>query len=79
MSIIAVIGMDLRTQKCLKLDQMNNVLQEIVDTIEDDTLLAVFGDHGMTSHGDHGGSTEAEIASSLFLYSGGHTSSNDSI
>ena len=54
-----------------KLDQMNNVLQEIIDTIEDDTLLAVFGDHGMTSHGDHGGSTEAEIASSLFLYSGG--------
>ena len=54
-----------------KLDQMNRVLQEIVDTIEDDTLLAVFGDHGMTAHGDHGGSTEEEIASSLFLYSGG--------
>merc|ERR1711998_154438 len=50
---------------------MNDVLKDIIEATDEDTLLAVFGDHGMTAHGDHGGSTELEVASSLFLYSGG--------
>ena len=54
-----------------KLDEMNDVLKDIIEATDEDTLLAVFGDHGMTAHGDHGGSTELEVASSLFLYSGG--------
>ena len=37
--------------------------------IEDDTLLLVFGDHGMTRSGDHGGDSEDETNAALFVYS----------
>lgn len=33
-----------------------------------DTTLVVFGDHGMTSDGSHGGSSELEMRSALFAY-----------
>lgn len=33
-----------------------------------DTTLVVFGDHGMTSNGSHGGSSELEMRSALFAY-----------
>jgi hypothetical protein len=37
--------------------------------LPDDTLLLMFGDHGMTDSGDHGGATDEETISGLFVYS----------
>ncbi len=39
------------------------------DSIDDETLLVVIGDHGMTEVGDHGGDSKPEIESALFFYS----------
>ncbi|XP_058550999.1 GPI ethanolamine phosphate transferase 3 isoform X2 [Neofelis nebulosa] len=52
-----------------KLSQMDQVIQGLVDRLENDTLLVVIGDHGMTMTGDHGGDSELEISAALFLYS----------
>lgn len=52
-----------------KLNQMNEVLKQLKSSIDEDTLLLVFGDHGMTEDGNHGGSTELETDSALFAYS----------
>ncbi|ODV91627.1 hypothetical protein CANCADRAFT_73720 [Tortispora caseinolytica NRRL Y-17796] len=52
-----------------KLDQMDSVVRKIVSSIDDDTLLIVMGDHGMDSKGDHGGDSQLEIESALFMYS----------
>ncbi|KAF6327864.1 phosphatidylinositol glycan anchor biosynthesis class O [Rhinolophus ferrumequinum] len=52
-----------------KLSQMDQVIQGVVEHLENDTLLVVIGDHGMTKNGDHGGDSELEISTALFLYS----------
>ncbi|CAG8578568.1 279_t:CDS:2 [Paraglomus brasilianum] len=52
-----------------KLQLMNNVLHDVVKGIDDETLLLVMGDHGMDSKGDHGGDSDNEVESSLFVYS----------
>lgn len=31
---------------------------QVVDALEEDTILFVMGDHGMTADGNHGGHTE---------------------
>ena len=53
-----------------KLEQVNQWVGEIVREVEEDTVLFVFGDHGMTTSGDHGGETADEVTSTLFVYSG---------
>ena len=40
-----------------------------MERLENDTLLVVIGDHGMTITGDHGGDSDLEISAALFLYS----------
>ncbi|KAK7037483.1 mannose-ethanolamine phosphotransferase gpi13 [Paramarasmius palmivorus] len=52
-----------------KLEQMNDVLTRVVDSLDDDTLLVVLGDHGMDSSGDHGGDDILETSSALWIYS----------
>ncbi|XP_037706957.1 GPI ethanolamine phosphate transferase 3 isoform X1 [Choloepus didactylus] len=52
-----------------KLSQMDQVIQGLVERLENDTLLVVAGDHGMTMNGDHGGDSELEVSAALFLYS----------
>nr|XP_033792131.1 GPI ethanolamine phosphate transferase 3 isoform X2 [Geotrypetes seraphini]XP_033792141.1 GPI ethanolamine phosphate transferase 3 isoform X2 [Geotrypetes seraphini]XP_033792147.1 GPI ethanolamine phosphate transferase 3 isoform X2 [Geotrypetes seraphini]XP_033792156.1 GPI ethanolamine phosphate transferase 3 isoform X2 [Geotrypetes seraphini] len=52
-----------------KLSQMNEVIRSLVDYLHNDTLLVVIGDHGMTDTGDHGGDTEKEVTTALFIYS----------
>lgn len=54
-----------------KLSEMNAVIEETVRQLPRDTVLLVFGDHGMTSSGDHGGDSEAELTAGLFVYSPG--------
>ncbi|XP_063506251.1 GPI ethanolamine phosphate transferase 3 isoform X3 [Pongo pygmaeus] len=52
-----------------KLSQMDQVIQGLVERLENDTLLVVAGDHGMTTNGDHGGDSELEVSRFLHTYS----------
>ena len=53
-----------------KLAQMNEMLTDIVRLLsaDEDTLLLVFGDHGMTPDGNHGGASPQELDAALFIY-----------
>jgi len=60
-----------------KLGEMNSVIEKVARSLPQDTLLLVFGDHGMTSDGDHGGDSPSELEAGMFAYSpslGLHTS-----
>lgn len=52
-----------------KLTEMNEVIKTLSETIDDDTMLIVMGDHGMTIEGDHGGASKDETEALLFAYS----------
>ncbi|XP_077353622.1 GPI ethanolamine phosphate transferase 3, catalytic subunit [Festucalex cinctus] len=52
-----------------KLTQMDGVIRSVIDHIQNDTLLVVMGDHGMTETGDHGGDSQKETDAAIFLYS----------
>lgn len=49
--------------------QFNAHLSSILRQIKNDTLLFVFGDHGLSSLGNHGGATIDEITTGLCVYS----------
>ncbi|KAI7870331.1 hypothetical protein BDF14DRAFT_1773147 [Spinellus fusiger] len=52
-----------------KLSEMNTVLERLLQQVDNETLLVVMGDHGMSVEGDHGGESVEELMSGLFLYS----------
>ncbi|KAI0128528.1 GPI ethanolamine phosphate transferase [Xylariales sp. AK1849] len=52
-----------------KLQQMDAFVRKLVETIDDDTLLIVMGDHGMDGKGDHGGESDDEVQAALWMYS----------
>lgn len=52
-----------------KLRQMDDVLRQIVNLLDQDTLLVVMGDHGMDGKGDHGGESDDEVEAALWMYS----------
>lgn len=52
-----------------KLRQMDAFVRDLVSTIDDDTLLVVMGDHGMDGKGDHGGESDDEVESAIWMYS----------
>lgn len=52
-----------------KLQQMDDVLRQIIDLLDQDTLLVVMGDHGMDGKGDHGGESDDEVEAALWMYS----------
>ncbi|RLV95788.1 GPI ethanolamine phosphate transferase 3 [Spathaspora sp. JA1] len=52
-----------------KLNQMNQVIEQVVANLDENTLLVVIGDHGMDSTGNHGGDAPDELESTLFMYS----------
>lgn len=52
-----------------KQKQMNDFLKNVMNKIDDDTLLIVFGDHGMDKTGNHGGDSIDELESTLWFYS----------
>lgn len=43
--------------------------RSVMETLDDDTVLFVMGDHGMTRTGDHGGDSDDEVHAALFVYS----------
>ncbi|KAH8695088.1 putative phosphoethanolamine N-methyltransferase [Talaromyces proteolyticus] len=52
-----------------KLKQMDKVIRDVINMLDDDTLLIVMGDHGMDSKGDHGGESDDEVEAALWMYS----------
>lgn len=62
-----------------KLGEMNDVLKDVIDKMDSDTTLMVFGDHGMTDEGDHGGNTPREVSSALFVYNKKHPSDTNNL
>ena len=52
-----------------KLKQMNDTLARIVESLDDQTLLVVMGDHGMNKKGDHGGDGDHETSAATWIYS----------
>lgn len=52
-----------------KLKDTNKLITEIVESLEEDMMLFVVGDHGMTETGDHGGESPNEIEAAMFVYS----------
>lgn len=52
-----------------KLKDMDRVITDVVvNSIDENTLLVVLGDHGMDKHGNHGGETENEVQATLWMY-----------
>ncbi|XP_014298146.1 GPI ethanolamine phosphate transferase 3 isoform X2 [Microplitis demolitor] len=52
-----------------KLNEINVLIKEIINALDDQTVLFVIGDHGMTNSGDHGGDSDDEIETAMFIYS----------
>ena len=52
-----------------KLNDTNTLIKEIIESLEEDTILFVVGDHGMTETGDHGGDSLNELEAAMFVYS----------
>ncbi|EGE85656.1 phosphatidylinositol glycan, class O [Blastomyces dermatitidis ATCC 18188] len=52
-----------------KLNQMDQVVRDVIRSIDESTLLVVMGDHGMDGKGDHGGESDDEVEAALWMYS----------
>lgn len=44
-----------------------HTFRSIFAAVDDDTVVFVFGDHGMTASGDHGGESEMETTAALLV------------
>jgi GPI ethanolamine phosphate transferase 3 subunit O len=54
-----------------KLRQMDKTLADVLETMDSATscqAALIFGDHGMTEDGNHGGGTEEEVSAALFVH-----------
>ena len=51
-----------------KLRDSEDIIKNIVEKMDDKTTLVVFGDHGMTVDGNHGGASLLEMRTALFAY-----------
>jgi phosphatidylinositol glycan class O len=52
-----------------KLNEMDDVVANVIDKLDEKTILFVFGDHGMDPYGNHGGDALLEVEAALFVYS----------
>uniref|UniRef100_A0A0K0F860 GPI ethanolamine phosphate transferase 3 n=1 Tax=Strongyloides venezuelensis TaxID=75913 RepID=A0A0K0F860_STRVS len=52
-----------------KLDQMDNMLRDIIKQMDNETILFVMGDHGMSNDGNHGGDSDLEVEAGFLAYS----------
>ena len=43
--------------------------RSVIEALDNNTVLFVLGDHGMTRTGDHGGDSKDELDAALFVYS----------
>mmetsp|Transcript_42474 Transcript_42474/g.30646 ORF Transcript_42474/g.30646 Transcript_42474/m.30646 type:complete len:83 (+) Transcript_42474:691-939(+) len=54
-----------------KVKETDAYLRQIIDNLDEDTTLLVYGDHGMTEDGNHGAGSENELRTVLFGYNKG--------
>src|SRR2546423_3573248 len=52
-----------------KLKQMDEVIRDVMHSIDEETLLVVMGDHGMDAKGDHGGESDDEVEAAIWFFS----------
>jgi GPI ethanolamine phosphate transferase 3 subunit O len=52
-----------------RLQRMDELIKETIEILDEGSLLVVFGDHGMSDDGNHGGASEEEVNSAIFFYS----------
>ena len=52
-----------------KLNETDELIKFLTNSMSDDTLLVIFGDHGMTGTGDHGGDSRDESEAGLIIIS----------
>ncbi|XP_043207338.1 GPI ethanolamine phosphate transferase 3-like [Amphibalanus amphitrite] len=57
-------------QMARKLAEVDLLVRNITHQLDNDTILFVLGDHGMTRTGDHGGDSAAEVDAGLLVVSG---------
>ncbi|XBW37640.1 hypothetical protein QEN19_003222 [Hanseniaspora menglaensis] len=53
----------------LKQKELDSIVKELYDSLDDDSLLLVLGDHGMTDSGNHGGSSSSETNAAMCFLS----------
>lgn len=51
-----------------KLKDTEDLLREVIELMDNQTTLIVYGDHGMTDDGNHGGGSELELRTVFFAY-----------
>ena len=51
-----------------KLLEIDSFIDDVINIVDEDTLVMTFGDHGMTISGDHGGESEHETDAALYVY-----------
>lgn len=51
-----------------KMHDIELIVEKIIEKMDDDTTLMLFGDHGQTIAGSHGGSSEEEMRTVFFAY-----------
>jgi phosphatidylinositol glycan class O len=52
-----------------KLLETEKVIEDIINALDNDTILLLYGDHGMTNDGNHGGGSQNEVKTVIFGYS----------
>lgn len=51
-----------------KIIESEVIIEQIIAAMDEDTVLLLYGDHGMTNDGNHGGGTQNELKTVLFAY-----------
>jgi GPI ethanolamine phosphate transferase 3 subunit O len=51
-----------------KLRDTEEIISQVIEKMDDKTTLIVFGDHGMTDDGNHGGGSLLELRTVFFAY-----------
>lgn len=51
-----------------KISETNDIVKDFIEAMDDDTILLLYGDHGMTPDGNHGGDSDNEIRTIMFAY-----------
>lgn len=51
-----------------KMHDIEKIVEKVIEKMDDETTLVVFGDHGMTQEGSHGGSSDEEMRTVFFAY-----------
>ncbi|TNV84606.1 hypothetical protein FGO68_gene1923 [Halteria grandinella] len=54
-----------------KLRETETLIKDMIELMDNDTVIMVYGDHGMNNEGHHGGNSLQELRSAFFAYTKG--------